>query len=38
VGKGQADAVATLLGEAGFGEIQTRPDLAGIPRIVWGRR
>jgi release factor glutamine methyltransferase len=38
VGEGQADAVATLLGKAGFDAIQTRPDLAGIPRIVWGRR
>jgi len=38
VGEGQADAVAELLGEAGFGEIQMRPDLAGIPRVVWGRR
>jgi len=38
VGEGQADAVASLLGEAGFGPVQTRPDLAGIPRIVWGRR
>jgi release factor glutamine methyltransferase len=38
MGEGQADAVATLLGKAGFDEIQARPDLAGIPRIVWGRR
>ena len=38
VGEGQADTVAELLGEAGFGEIKTRPDLAGIERIVWGRR
>jgi release factor glutamine methyltransferase len=38
MGEGQADAVATLLGKAGFDEIQARPDLAGIPRIIWGRR
>lgn len=38
VGEGQAEAVADLLGKAGFGEIQTRPDLAGIERIVWGKR
>ncbi len=38
VGEGQADAVATLLGKAGFEAIQARPDLAGIPRVVWGRR
>ena len=38
VGEGQADTVAELLGEAGFGEIKTRPDLAGIERIVWGKR
>jgi len=38
VGEGQAEAVAELLGGAGFGAVQTRPDLAGIPRIVWGRR
>jgi release factor glutamine methyltransferase len=38
VGEGQADAVAVLLGKAGFDAIQTRPDLAGIPRVVWGRQ
>lgn len=38
VGEGQAGAVATLLVRAGFDEIQTRPDLAGIERVVWGRR
>jgi release factor glutamine methyltransferase len=38
VGEGQADAVASLLGKAGFDAIQTRSDLAGIERIVWGRR
>jgi len=38
VGAGQAPAVSELLAEAGFGEVETRDDLAGIPRIVWGRR
>jgi release factor glutamine methyltransferase len=37
VGKGQADAVRALLAEAGFFDIETRRDLAGIERIVWGR-
>ena len=38
VGAGQAAAVSELLFEAGFATVETRPDLAGIPRIVWGRR
>lgn len=38
VGAGQAEAVAGLLRDADFAEIETRPDLAGIPRLVWGRR
>ncbi|MEX2107364.1 MAG: peptide chain release factor N(5)-glutamine methyltransferase [Solirubrobacterales bacterium] len=38
VGAGQAQAVSELLLDAGFGEVETRPDLAGIPRVVWGRR
>jgi release factor glutamine methyltransferase len=38
VGEGQAGAVATLLGKAGFDAIQTRLDLAGIERVVWGNR
>jgi release factor glutamine methyltransferase len=38
IGVGQGPAVSELLLEAGFGAIETRPDLAGIPRIVWGRR
>src|SRR5215203_4337168 len=37
VGEGQAPAVATLLREAGCDRIETRPDLAGIDRIVVGR-
>jgi release factor glutamine methyltransferase len=38
VGEGQAETVAAMLEEAGFGEIETRRDLAGIERVVWGRR
>jgi release factor glutamine methyltransferase len=34
VGEGQATAVAELMGEAGFGEVETRRDLAGIERVV----
>jgi release factor glutamine methyltransferase len=37
VGEGQAEVVAGLMLEAGFGVIETRPDLAGIPRVVVGR-
>lgn len=38
VGQGQAPAVSELLLAAGFGTVETRADLAGIPRMVWGRR
>lgn len=38
VGAGQASAVSELLFEAGFGEVETRPDLAGIPRVVLGMK
>jgi release factor glutamine methyltransferase len=38
VGEGQAGAVGALLGDAGFGEIEVRADLAGIERVVVGRR
>jgi release factor glutamine methyltransferase len=38
VGAGQAGAVADLMRDAGFEDIRTRKDLAGIERIVWGRR
>jgi release factor glutamine methyltransferase len=38
IGEGQAEAVATLIGDAGFSEVQTRRDLAGIERVVIGRR
>jgi release factor glutamine methyltransferase len=38
VGMGQAADVAGVLREAGFAEIETRRDLAGIERVVAGRR
>ncbi len=38
VGAGQASAVGELFFAAGFAEVETRPDLAGIPRLVWGRK
>jgi release factor glutamine methyltransferase len=36
VGEGQAEALAALMEEAGFGAIKTRRDLAGIERVVLG--
>jgi release factor glutamine methyltransferase len=38
VGRGQAEAVAGLLREAGLGGVGIRRDLGGIERVVWGRR
>ena len=38
VGAGQAAEVAALLRAAGFGEVDVVPDLAGIERVVVGRR
>lgn len=38
VGAGQADEVSRLLAGAGFGELTRRRDLAGIERVVVGRR
>lgn len=38
VGAGQAPAVAELVRGAGYGEPVRRPDLAGIERVVVGRR
>jgi release factor glutamine methyltransferase len=38
VGEGQAEAVADLIRDAGFGTVEIRADLAGIQRVVWGRR
>jgi release factor glutamine methyltransferase len=37
IGEGQAAAVAELVRQAGFGEIDVRKDLAGIDRVVVGR-
>jgi release factor glutamine methyltransferase len=37
VGEGQAPAVAELMREAGFGDVEARRDLAGIERVVVGR-
>jgi release factor glutamine methyltransferase len=37
VGDGQAEAVAGLLGDAGFAATDARRDLAGIERLVVGR-
>jgi release factor glutamine methyltransferase len=38
IGAGQAAAVGGLLRTAGCGAIESRPDLAGIERLVVGRR
>ena len=38
VGMGQAPAVAEVLRAAGFTATQARRDLAGIERVVVGRR
>jgi release factor glutamine methyltransferase len=38
IGQGQAAAVGELLRAAGHPEIESRPDLAGIERLVIGRR
>jgi release factor glutamine methyltransferase len=38
VGAGQAAAVAALMRAAGFARVQARRDLAGIERVVVGRR
>ena len=37
VGEGQAAAVALMMRDAGFGDVETRRDLAGIERVVFGR-
>ena len=34
VGAGQAGPVAELLLDLGFGQVEGRQDLAGIPRVV----
>jgi release factor glutamine methyltransferase len=38
VGRGMADGVEGLFRDAGLRQIETRPDLAGIARVVSGRR
>jgi release factor glutamine methyltransferase len=38
IGAGQAEAVAELTREAGFPEVVVTPDLAGISRVLLGRR
>jgi release factor glutamine methyltransferase len=38
VGSGQAPTVSGMLLDAGFAAVETRSDLAGIPRVVVGRR
>lgn len=38
LGAGQAPAVAALMREAGYGDVRARRDLAGIERVVVGRR
>jgi release factor glutamine methyltransferase len=38
VGEGQAPRVAELVRDAGFGSVELRRDLAGIDRVVLGRR
>jgi release factor glutamine methyltransferase len=38
VGADQARAAGGMLREAGFASVETRPDLAGIPRVVLGHR
>jgi release factor glutamine methyltransferase len=38
VGEGQTASVGELLREAGYSEIETRRDLAGIGRVVLGRQ
>jgi release factor glutamine methyltransferase len=37
-GYDQADAVQTLMRDAGFAEVQSQRDLAGIPRVTFGRQ
>jgi release factor glutamine methyltransferase len=37
VGAGQAGSVAELMLDLGFGQVEGRQDLAGIPRVVLGR-
>ncbi len=38
VGDGQAEEVAAVLTAAGYGDVTITPDLAGLDRVVEGRR
>ena len=38
IGYGQQDSVPALLAGSGFAQIETTPDLQGIPRVVTARR
>ena len=38
LGAGSGEAAAPLLAEAGYGEVEVDPDLAGIPRVLRGRK
>ena len=38
VGYGQADAVRELFADAGFADVETFADLAGIPRVIVAKR
>jgi release factor glutamine methyltransferase len=38
LGQGQAPAVAELMRAAGFADVEARRDLAGIERVLIGRR
>lgn len=38
IGIGQAEAVASLFEAAGLSAVTVSPDLAGIPRVVWGKK
>jgi len=38
IGAGQADATRALLAAAGFTDVQTRRDLAGVERVISGRK
>ncbi len=37
-GYNQAESVRTLFHDAGYGSVESRRDLAGIPRVTFGRR
>lgn len=36
IGSGQGDAAASIVGKAGFSDVKVLPDLAGLPRAVFG--